>query len=677
MKVLQFPLARITIAYILGILIAYSIQPTPLIILSILTVTSFIFSVIYFANRLKTKLNPLFGIATFFLTLVIGSATLTTHTDHFQKDNYSNYTNIYAQNHTFIITLREKLKSSKTSHRYMALVNSIDNQKSSGRIILNIQNDSIANTFGIGHQLKINATLYKNNTQKNPNQFDYQKYLENKQVYAQLFIEKNKIQIASEIKKDIWYYTFQIRNRIVQNLSNSNFNPRELNVAMALILGQQQDLDPEIIHDYQYAGAVHILSVSGLHIGCLMLLITFLLKPIPNTKNGALFKLLFVLVSLLLFGILAGLAPSVIRSITMFSFVAIGHFLRRSVNIYHTLLVSMLLILLFQPYFLFDVGFQLSYMALFFIVWIQPLLANLWSPKQKFLKPLWSILTVSFAAQIGTLPISIYYFHQFPGLFFVTNLIILPVLSYIMGLGVVVMLLAAFHLTPSYLIKALEISIYYMNKAISGIASLEQFIFKDIPLNILLLLSCYFVIITLFVFLQHKRLKNFFWVLLAIIITQITALTTKWEVQKQKEFIVFNTIKNTQLVKRIGNKAVVYTNQMEQKKQVNTPINTYLTANFSTVRTKENIKNMYYFEGKKILLIDSTKSYPSKIRPDILIITQSPRLNMERVLKDLRPRNVVADASNYKSLQKIWSRTCLQQKIPFHATNEKGFYRIQ
>ena len=174
-----------------------------------------------------------------------------------------------------------------------------------------------------------------------------------------------------------------------------------------------------------------------------------------------------------LFGILAGLAPSVLRSVTMFSFVAIGLFLRRSVNIYHTLLVSILLILLFQPSFLFDVGFQLSYIALFFIVWLQPLLANLWTPKNKIKNYIWDILTVSFAAQIGTLPLSIYYFHQFPGLFFVTNLIVIPLLGFIMSLGVLVMVFAAFNWVPFYPAKALEISIYYLDKIINTIASFE------------------------------------------------------------------------------------------------------------------------------------------------------------------------------------------------------------
>ena len=176
----------------------------------------------------------------------------------------------------------------------------------------------------------------------------------------------------------------------------------------ALILGQQQDISKEILNDYQYAGAIHILSVSGLHVGFILLFLTFLLKPIPKNKLGNTIRLIIIIICLWGFAILAGLSPSVIRSVTMFSFVAVGMYLKRSTNIFHTLLVSMFLILFFQPSFLFDVGFQLSYLSLFFILWLQPLLSNIWTPKNKIVNYFWDILTVSFAAQIGAFPLSIF-----------------------------------------------------------------------------------------------------------------------------------------------------------------------------------------------------------------------------------------------------------------------------
>jgi competence protein ComEC len=677
MKVLQFPLARITIAFIAGILLAYFLKPIPPIVFVFLAVAAIIFIKKYYSSKTNTKSQLRFGIATYILAFSIGSTTQTVHTDSNQRNNYTHYKNIFEKNHSFTLTLREKLKSTAFNERYIALLNSIDNKKATGRILLNIRKDSLARPFIIGNQLKINASLNKNTPQKNPNQFDYSKYLENKQIYAQLYAEPNEIQVSSKITKNIWYYTAQLRTRIIQNLEKSKFSNKELNVAVALIMGQQQDIDPEIIQDYQYAGAVHILSVSGLHIGFILLFVTFLLKPFPNTKKGAFIKLLITLAILFLFGILAGLAPSVVRSVTMFSFVAIGQYLRRSVNIYHTLLVSVLLILLFQPSFLFDVGFQLSYVALFFIVWLQPLMSNLWLPKNKILNYFWDILTVSFAAQIGTLPLSIYYFHQFPGLFFVTNIIVIPFLSIIMGVGCLVMVFAAFNWVPFYPTKILEISIYYLDKIIGYIASLEQFIIKDIPLNTSLLISSYLVIITTIIAFQQKTFKNLIWVLIAIIALQLSAIGTKWEVQNQAEFVVLNTSKNTQLIERNGANTKLYSNDSILKNsKTNKVLASYLTANFSTLKEKQNLKNLIYFKGNKILLIDSSKVYPKTIKPDILIITQSPKINFDRLLQTVKPKMVVANASNYKSFQKRWKATCNQQKIPFHSTSEKGFYKI-
>ena len=677
MKVLQFPLTRITIAFTAGILLAYFQKSIPLIVFAFLSIAAIIFIGTYFLSKRNTKFRLHFGMATYLLAFSIGAMTQVAHTDSYQQNNYTHYKNIFDKNHTFTLTLREKLKNTTFNERYIALVNSIDQQKSSGQIILNIRKDSLKHSLAIGDQLKINTPLYKNAPQKNPNQFDYQKYLENKQIYAQLYAEPSEIKLSPEIVKDIWYYAAQLRTRIIQNLEKSKFNNKELNVAVALIMGQQQDIDPEIILDYQYAGAVHILSVSGLHIGFILLFVTLLLKPFPNTKNGSFIKLIITLATLSLFGILAGLAPSVVRSVTMFSFVAVGHYLRRSVNIYHTLVVSILLILLFSPSFLFDVGFQLSYIALFFIIWLQPLLTNLWKPKNKILNYFWDILTVSFAAQIGTLPLSIYYFHQFPGLFFVTNIIVIPFLGFIMSLGVLVMLLAAFNWVPFYPAKILEISIFYLDKIISWIASLEQFLIKDIPLNIPLLISSYLVIISTIIAFEQKRFKNLVWVLLAVIMLQLSALATKWKVQNQEELIVLNTSKNPQLIERNGTSATLFANDSLLKNSKNNiQLSSYLTANFSSLQHKNKLKNLIYFKGNKILLIDSTLAYPKTIQPDILIITQSPKINFDRLLQTIKPKIVVADASNYKAIQKRWKTTCYQQKIPFHATSEKGFYKI-
>lgn len=677
MKVLQFPLARITIGFVLGLLFGHYFPPSISALFVVLFIFVSVFVMLYFLSKNNNKIPPYFGIGTYFLSVIIGISTQIVHTDHFQKNNYTHSTAIFEHPHMISLTIREKLKSSPFSDRYLAIINHIDRKEQTGRIILNIQNDSLHHVLEVGNSLLIKGTLTKNKPPNNPNQFDYSKYLENKQIYAQLYAVVDEIKIGSEIEKDIWYYSSKLRTRIIRNLKKNNFHKTELNVAIALIMGQQQDISPEIIRDYQFAGAVHILSVSGLHIGFILLFVTFILKPIPNTKRGSFIKLIIILISLSMFGIIAGLAPSVVRSVTMFSFVAIGNHLRRSVNIYHTLLVSVLLILLFEPSFLFDVGFQLSYIALFFIIWLQPLLASIWQPKNKVSKYIWDILTVSFAAQIGTLPLSIYYFHQFPGLFFVTNLIIIPLLSIIMILGVIVMLLAAFNIIPVFLSQLLEWSIYYLNKIINAIASLEQFIIQDIPLHFYLLISGYFLLFALIIWFKKPSFNRLALILISIVILQFSYFKVHYKTQNEEELIVFNSKKSTLIAERKGENILVYANDSILKSvQRNSLLKSYRIGNLSTLQQKKQLQNFIYFNGKKIFVLDSSGIYPKNIKPDIIVLTQSAKINADRLFQIMKPQLVIADASNFKTIQKLWEASCEKQKIPFHATGEKGFYKL-
>ena len=678
MKVLQFPLARITIGFVAGILVAYYFKPSVSFVFLQLFVAACAFVIAFFVSK-KTAVNPIyFGLATYFLAFGIGASTQVIHTDSFQSTNYIHAKAVFEKPHLISVTIREKLRGSSFNDRYVVLVSQIDDSLKTGKILLNVRKDSLNHSFEIGTHLKINGSLHENRPAKNPNQFDYGKYLESKQIYAQIYADASNIKIGSVIQKDVWYFTSKLRTKIIRNLEKSNFHKAELNVAIALILGQQQDISPEIIKDYQYAGAVHILSVSGLHIGFILLFVTFLLKPFPNTRRGSFIKLIIILVSLSTFGVIAGLAPSVLRSVTMFSFVAIGMYLRRSTNIFHTLLVSMLLILLFQPSFLFDVGFQLSYLALFFILWLQPLLASIWKPKNKIANYFWEILTVSFAAQIGTLPLSIYYFHQFPGLFFVTNLVIIPFLSVIMGLGVLVMVLAAFDFVPLFLAKSLEWSIYILNKIINSIASLEQFIFRDIPFNWQLMLSLYLLIVATIIWFKKPNFNRLVLMLVSVLFCQIAYFETHWNIRNQRELVIFNSKKNTLIAERKGENITLYANDSLLKaSSKNKTLVSYSMGNFSSFKFKKRLRNLIYFNGNKILVVDSLGVYPKDIRPDIVVFTQSPKINFERFLQTIKPKMIVADASNFKTIQKLWKTSCLKEKIPFHATGEKGFYRLE
>ena len=678
MNILQFPLIKITIGFFIGLITAYYITVSVAFSIAFVVLAILHLLAAYWYVTKKSSSSLYFEVATLLTCFAIGISVLVTHTESNHKNNYTNHPEAFQKSNWMQVTVREKLRSSPQNNRYIALLQSIHTKKSSGKIILTIAKNKNIQAFEVGRQLRFKAQLIPPEKPKNPNQFDYAAYLRNKQIYAQVYLDPEDILYRKTPLKDIWYYTSKLRTTIVTHLEESGFDKKALPVAMALLVGQQQDIDPNITKEYQYAGAVHILSVSGLHIGFIVLIINLLLRPIPNTPKGRFLKLSLSLVSLALFGILAGLAPSVVRSITMFSFVAIGHYLRRSSNIYHTLVVSMLLILLFQPYFLFDVGFQLSYAALFFIVWVQPLMASYWTPKNKITQFFWDIITVSFAAQIGTLPLSIYYFHQFPGLFFVTNLLVLPLLSVIMLFGVLVMALATFTALPIWCIKPLEWGITFMNAIIRWVASFESFIFTNIPSTFYLTLASYGLLIALVLWWKKNSFTRIVFLLTSIIMLQLVVLKNKLDYGNSREWVVLNASEKTIICERIGKEIEVISNDMQRSEILkNTVLQNYATASFSTIKKKSSLTNVAYFNGNRILILDSSSVYLPNKPAEILLLTASPKVNLERILKNNRPKIVVADASNYKSLVTLWKTTCIKQKIPFHSTREKGYFRIK
>ena len=678
MKILQFPLVKIIVFFVFGILGAFYLQPNPNSVFITLGISFALFGLsFYFSLNYQNRKNY-FVLFALLISFLFGVSTQVIHTETYQKNHYTHFIENSNKECLIEVTLKDKLKENDFSKRFVAIIRKFNSNESCGKIILNIRKDSLEHNFEIGSILKIKGSIFKNKEISNPNQFDYGKYLENQQVYGQVYCDVNDIEINSKSEKNIWYYAANLRNKIINNLSKKGFGKNELSVIVALILGQQQDISQDVLHDYQYAGAVHILSVSGLHVGFILLFINFLLRPIPKNKMGSLSKLMIVIASLWIFAVIAGLAPSVVRSVTMFSFVAIGMYFKRSVNIYHTILVSAFLILLFQPFFLFDVGFQLSYISLFFIVWLQPLFSEIWKPNNKIVNYFWDILTVSFAAQIGAFPLSVYYFHQFPGLFFVTNLIILPAMGLVLGLGVFVMLLAYFDYVPIIPMRVLEWSIWFLNKIIAWIASLEQFIILNISFNFSLLITIYLMLFAVFIWFKKPSFQKLTFALFSIILFQISCISTKYFHQTEKEFIVFNVKKNSILCERNGQNSIIYinNNNLENIEQ-DRLLNPYLIGNFSLIHSKKIIPNILFFKNKKVLILDSLAIFPKHLFPDIVILTHSPKLNLERFLHDCKPNIVVADASNFKSYVKIWKVTCEKQKIPFHATAEKGFYKLK
>lgn len=674
MDVLRFPLARVTLLFVAGIAVQYRFGTAAAVLIATLAGSGCLLIAQFLAARKSQVPGTFFGCTAMCVAFTMGAFCLSTHSGIRRENHYIRHVGSQEKQYALQLTIREKLKATPSYERYVCRVGYIDGTPASGSILLNLRDRNKENHLATGSLLLLNAKVIAYRKPLNPNQFDYGRYLASKNIYAQAYADTV---VVSGAVKDIFYYADALRQRTLTNLAGSGFRDRELQVFAALLLGQQQEINADIVRDYQFAGAVHILSVSGLHVGFVLLLLNFILGYLPKTKRWNLLKLCIVIAGLWGFAVIAGLSASVVRSVVMFSFVAAGMHLKRSANVFHTLLVSMLLILLFRPAFLFDVGFQLSYLAVFSIIWLQPVFTRSWNPENGIAKYFWNILTVSFAAQLGTLPLSLYYFHQFPGLFFVTNLIAIPLLSFIMAVGLVAAVWAILGTVPSVLIFSVQQSIAWLNEAIAFIAGFEKFIFRDVPFNTAFLLISYLLLLSIACWLKRPHFKELITVLCCTMLFQISWLWQNWSSQRQREWIVFHSPKNTITAIRNGNATTVKSHGKISRKAFLFTLQPYLTANFSQLVSSKKLQNLEFFSNKRIFVLDSASVIPDTADAAILLLTQSPKLNLDRFLLHHKPQIIIADGSNFRSYTKRWEATCRKQKIPFHATAEKGFYRLK
>jgi len=268
----------------------------------------------------------------------------------------------------------------------------------------------------------------------NPGEFDYRSFLIRKGIYFRQFLGTDFQIIATSSSTQ--YPLARLRHNISEMLASKIPDEQSRQIAMALLLGEKKSLDPEVRESYAQAGVLHILAVSGLHVGIIYMIFIFLMKPLKLSKNKAKVYLLIVIFGIWGYALLTGMSPSVVRAAIMFTLLTLGQMRERKPSIYNILAFSAMLTIVVNPDVIYEVGFQLSYLAVLGIVLIQPILVRIWIPKRRVVEYFWQLSTVSFAAQLVTFPLSVYYFHVFPTYFLIGNLLILPLAFLIMNVGV-------------------------------------------------------------------------------------------------------------------------------------------------------------------------------------------------------------------------------------------------
>ena len=669
MKILKFPIIFITIFIILGIYLGNNLMVSYYFIFVLNILTLFILLVFHLiANRKISKY------IFFFLWLIISSLSLglllqkridkrnlKNHYTHFiKKDSVNN----------LFLEVQNQLKSTKHYQRYVAKITKINNHKSFGKILLK-QN---LNKSKIKAGEKIHLLLDKNNfilPQKNlnPYGFDYKKYLKYKGIYHYILLDRTVwLKINNSQNISIFILAENIRSYIYKLLKRNGLKGQELALASALFLGERQFISKETFSYFQSAGTIHILAISGLHIGILLLFLNFIFGFIRKKFGNKIFLVLTVSI-LWFYALLTGFSPSVLRAVIMFSFLQVGLNLKRETNVYNTLFASAFLMIITNPSIIFKVGFQMSFLAVLSIISFYPILSKPFTNWKQPFRWFANLFVVSLSAQIVIFPLFLYYFHQFPVYSLLANLFVLPLLFVLLfyGFSVIILSFIGLQLSKLFIVFSLLLNLMLMiNKTIANFDySNISNISIDFFIVILIFIGEYF----LFSLLKNKfKYKDVVIFLVWIIFFQVVIIVKNSNKIREHKLFFLHQFSQSVVAESKGKNLVFY-----QKKE---KINPFLLKSFEQKYEKINFDNLPFiqnFNKKMILNIDSLGIWHFRIlRPDIVVLHYSPKINFDRLIEYLHPKLIIADASNYPSYIVRWEKSSKKYNVRFIDIKKEG-----
>lgn len=666
-------LGKATVALIAGILFSSYITITSfhfIYIIPLLCILLFICHILAQKNQLW---SILFGIGILGLFFSIGILNTSLKNPVRNPSHYIHQKD--TKLHTYLFSIIEKQKSTSYHDKYRIRLHKKDSSIVTGDILLNISIDSTSSNLSIGNWYYSRTTMIDVPVLKNPYQFDYGSYLKRKHIYGQFFIKNQQLLQSKHTSENIWVWASRFRESVLISLQKEKFSPDQLSVMKALLLGQRQGIDRELTTQYANAGMMHILAVSGLHVGIVLLILRFITQFITARKfrwirSGIIIALLWC------FACITGLSPSVLRAVTMFSFLEIGETLGGKRKTNDALLFSAFILLIIQPSLLFEVGFQLSYTAVIAILWIQPWLYCFYSPTYYIPRKIWGIITVTIAAQLGVAPLSLFYFHQFPGLFLLSNSVILPFLGILLSIGILIICLSMISILPDWLVTIYGYLIDSLNHFIRWVANQEAFVITHISLSSLYMCILYATLIAIITLLKKYSYKKVIIVLVILLISVSITIVSKHN-QEEAHLTIFHKNRQTLIGIYTSKEIILYTRDTTYQYNNDTRIEAYQnTFSIDSIITHP-MQNYFSMKNKNLLVIDSLSIYNiTRMQPDYILLSQSPNIHLEHLICLYPSATIIADGTNYKSDIIRWKASCLQQKIPFHNTYEKGFFRI-
>ncbi len=587
----------------------------------------------------------------------------------------------------------EKPKSYKTRIRIA------DSTQSYGAVILAyFEKDSTHMPPQFGDLIGFYSDVKYIESNGNPLEFDYQQYMSRQGVYCQSYIKSQEYEILQPAyEKGIKYYGAQIRNLLIDIYKQSGISGQQLAVLEALTLGYKADLEPETIATFQTSGAMHILAVSGLHTGIIMMITSILLAFLNFSQKTRIVKCALVIITLWAFAAITGFSASVCRSALMFSMLTVSLILNRRSSTYNTLTASAFILLTINPLLIFNVGFGLSYLAVLSIISINPFVKHLlpqFDPvhdtktsmigkwiAQYFL----GIIFVSIAAQLGTSILSIRTFHLFPTYFLLTNIIVIPLSYFVMVTAILLLSVSWCAPLMWYVTQILKFFLDLLTGSVGWIESLPAASINDIFITNWSSIFLYVALIMLIVFGYYRRAVQLKIALVSLCLFALSIAIFNTAKYVNSQIIVYN--KNNALLYGIidDSNISIYTNKAKLDEYSLSPATDNVAlvhanlVEICNVDTLGSLADLYFeIDSKKFYVVKSARQLEimrDEILPtDFLIVSGNTFLNADDVAEKFQCSNVIFDSSNSRKFVMARESEYTQKGINCHNVKTDGAF---
>lgn len=528
------------------------------------------------------------------------------------------------------------------------------------KIMLYLEPDSNSQYLEPGEELLIWAHIQPFKNIGNPDEFDYKMYMHNKGFSGSAYTSSLDWSKTGRRNQSIKSKALRVRSKLLEIYKGFNLDDDAYSFISAITLGYKADLSDSLKDAFRASGTSHVLAVSGLHVGLIYIIIIFLFSFLSKRGKVFVIKQVLVLLCLWAYVFITGMPVSVVRAAIMLSLVSIGSILSRNGLTYNTLTVAAFLILIINPFYLFDVGFQLSFAAVLSILFFQPKLSELYIPKNKLVGYVWNLFTVSLSAQLGVFPLALYYFGTFPTYFFITNLLVLPFVAIIIYAAVLLIFLSLFSFLNIGFIDIIYNALAFFTQLLIKTVLQIVYFFESLPMSVLegyhissiQLFLIFAIIISLSLFLLHHRTNQ----LIALLATVFLLLFTHSLFHLKEpvnQFFAYNSYSTSDMGYMINGQKIAL--QENTNQIVAHPLATIVLLTENSFKSKES----------------------NQIVPvDYLIVASDNSFSVTELTSFFQPKEVVIDATIGRYAAAKMKNECEKLGIPCYDISNSGAFLV-